>query len=178
MKALQVVWNGEKLCKIYPYARWYQVIAYKIAKFFNSLIIKIVKFLKKLAIVVAVIAFIVGGVYGIWKSGQLSTEAQVTYASVEVIKEVPVINSPVLDRIAKCESGNTQFDKNGQVLMRSNKNGTVDVGTYQINSTWFKKATDLGLDITKAADNRKMAEWIYTNRGTEDWYPSKACWSK
>lgn len=84
----------------------------------------------------------------------------------------------VLQRIAKCESGNSHYDKNGQVLLRANTNGSVDVGKFQINSVWFAKATELGLDITKEGDNEAMALWIYENRGTEDWYSSKHCWQK
>lgn len=96
--------------------------------------------------------------------------------------------SPVMQRIMDCESGqklpngkakpNTarHYDKNGQILMRSNTNRSVDVGIAQINTVWFAKATELGLDITKEEDNKKMAEWIYSNRGTGDWYSSQNCW--
>lgn len=102
--------------------------------------------------------------------------APIVYAEKEVVKEVRV-KAPVMDRIAKCESGNTHYDKNGQVLMRSNTNKSVDVGKYQINSVWFGKASELGLDITKESDNEKMAYWIYENRGTGDWYASAKCWT-
>ena len=101
----------------------------------------------------------------------------------EVIKEVEV-RAPVLDRIAGCESqGNpklkgTHFDKNGQVLMRSNTNRTVDIGKYQINTIWFAKATELGLDVTLEKDNEEMALYIYKNYGTTPWYASKSCWGK
>ena len=88
------------------------------------------------------------------------------------------IKYPVLDRIAVCESNNKHFDKNGQVLMRGNSNKTVDVGIFQINSVWFSKATELGLDLTKEADNREFAKYLYTTRGTEDWVYSKKCWAK
>lgn len=92
------------------------------------------------------------------------------------------LDSRVLNRIADCESGNgkagtaTHYDKNGQVLLRGNTNKTVDVGKYQVNSVWFKKATELGYDITTEAGNKAMAEWIYLNRGTGDWYSSESCW--
>ena len=93
-------------------------------------------------------------------------------------------NSPVLARIADCESGNgkpgtgTQF-KNGQVIMRANTNGTIDIGKYQVNLTyWGKQATALGYDLTKEADNKAMAEWIYQNKGTGDWSSSQHCWAK
>jgi len=100
---------------------------------------------------------------------------------VEVVKEVIVnqnINYPVLDRIAECESNNSHYDKNGQVMLRGNTNKTVDVGVFQINSVWFAKATELGLDLTKEADNREFAKYLYTTRGTEDWVYSKKCWAK
>ncbi len=106
-----------------------------------------------------------------------ATHPKVVLADKEVIVEVKP-EAPVLKRIAVCESNNKHHDKNGQVLMRSNTNGTVDVGRYQINSVWFKKASELKLDVTKEGDNQKMAEWIYENRGTGDWYASKDCWSK
>ena len=104
--------------------------------------------------------------------------AKTVQVEKEVIKEVR-IKAPVMDRIAKCESGNTHLDpKTGQVLMRANTNKSVDLGRYQINSVWHKKATELGLDLTKDLDNEKFAYWLYENRGTEDWYSSKTCWSK
>lgn len=89
------------------------------------------------------------------------------------VKEMP----PVLKRIAKCESGDIHY-KNGQVIFNANTNGSVDIGRYQINTVWNKKATELGLDLSKEKDNEVMAMWIYENRGTEDWYSSKSCWSK
>ena len=93
-------------------------------------------------------------------------------ADVEVVEQMPA----VLKRIAKCESGDTHFDKNGQVLVRGNTNRSVDVGRYQINSVWFAKATELGLNVFDEEDNQKMAEWLFENRGTEDWYLTKKCW--
>lgn len=100
-----------------------------------------------------------------------------TVYAKEVI-EVPIFEvPPVMERIAKCESNN-QHTRNGQVIFNANTNGTVDVGRYQINTVWNKKATELKLDITKDSDNTAMAIWIYQNRGTEDWYSSKSCWQK
>lgn len=101
--------------------------------------------------------------------------------------QLPVL-SPVLDRIADCESGARkangkaipgsaiQFRPDGQVVYHANKNGTIDLGKYGINTVWFKQAHALNLNLAKEEDNRKMAEWIYANRGTEDWYSSKTCW--
>jgi hypothetical protein len=87
--------------------------------------------------------------------------------------------SAVMERIAKCESGNRHFDTNGQVVLNGNKDGSVDVGRYQINSAiWGKKATELGYNLTKEDDNTSFANWLYKNYGTEPWYPSKKCWNK
>lgn len=109
--------------------------------------------------------------------------AEYSTSKVEAIYTPVAMSSAVLNRIADCESGNgkpgtaTQFSPSGQVQMHWNKNGTVDVGKYGVNTVWFKKATELGLDLTKESDNQKMAEWIYLNRGTGDWYSSANCWN-
>lgn len=104
--------------------------------------------------------------------------AQIVFAKQEVIKEVKG-KAPVMERIAKCESGNSHIDpKTGQVYMLANTNKTVDVGKYMINTVWHKKAKELGLDITKEVDNEKMAYWLYETMGTEPWVYSKHCWNK
>jgi hypothetical protein len=103
---------------------------------------------------------------------------------VEKVKEVIInqeIQYPVLERIAQCESGNSHYDKNGQVILRGNKGdrASVDIGVMQINVLYHgAKATELGLDLTKEADNREYAKYLYTTRGTVDWEASKHCWNK
>jgi len=130
----------------------------------------------KIVGVVAIIAF-----FTAFLTSALST-AQVSAAVPQTI--IRVAPSPVLDRIADCESGNgtkgsARHTKNGQVILMGNTNKTVDVGKYQINAYyWGAKATELGLDITKEADNKKMAEWIYANKGTGDWSASAKCWQR
>ena len=84
-----------------------------------------------------------------------------------------------MERIAKCESGNNQFDSTGQVQLNANTNKSVDIGVFQINNkVWGKKATELGYDLMVEKDNRAMAEYIYETRGTEPWGASSKCWSK
>jgi hypothetical protein len=136
--------------------------------------LKVKTFFKKLAFWFVVILIAVG-------VGQYVRWAYPTEVIKEVVKEVIVnqdISYPVLDRIAQCESGNKHLDKNGQVIMRGNTNKTVDVGVFQINSVWFAKATELGLNLTVEKDNREFAKYLYTTRGTEDWVYSKKCWAK
>jgi hypothetical protein len=166
MKKIKLYYMGNRMKDIYPHATKFQVFRWKLNWYGERVLATL---------------FVVGIGVGIGyavSEGKRASAHEVSIVDREIIKEIEVVKAPILDRIAKCESGNTHFDKNGQVLMRSNVNKSVDVGRFQINSVWFKKATELGLDITKEEDNRKMAEWIYANRGTEDWYASKACWNK
>ena len=133
-------------------------------------------FMKKLLISLACVNVLLWIAVGFFYAGSYYMPKYVfAEKHIEVVVEK---DAPVLQRIAKCESGDTHYDKNGQVLMRSNSNKSVDVGRYQINSVWFKKATELGLDITKEKDNETMARWIYANRGTVDWRYSEQCWNK
>lgn len=90
---------------------------------------------------------------------------------VETPNEIP----PILAKIAKCESGGTHLDKNGQVLI----NKTKDVGLYQINvGIHGKKASELGLDLYNERDNEAFAVYLFENYGSEPWIHSKKCWSK
>lgn len=129
-------------------------------------------FFKKLVFWLIVVAIFAGIIqYFRWA---YPTEKIVTK---EVLVERPV-TYPVLDRIAKCESNNSHYDKNGQVMLRGNRNGSVDVGRFQLNSIWFSKATELGLDLTKEKDNEEFAIYLYKTYGTEPWIFSKSCWNK
>lgn len=145
---------------------------------FDSLRMKLQRAVRVLK--VGVVAIIVGAL--LVGTGAIFFSTSTVTASTETIVQTPA--SPVLDRIADCESGNglantgTQFGKSGQVLMKPNTNGTVDVGKYQINSVWFAQATKLGYDITTLQGNKAMAEWIYANKGTGDWSASAHCWNK
>jgi len=130
-------------------------------------------FLKK----VLVILLVIGAGYSLVQAGRF-----IWPTTVYAVQEKQIIveaEAPVLDRIAKCESGNTHFGKSGQVLMRGNTNGSVDIGIMQINvSIWGAKATELGYNLAIEKDNKEFARWLYKNYGTEPWVWSKKCWSK
>lgn len=116
-------------------------------------------------------------ILGIFEAGRY-VNPTVVYTKQEVIKEVEA-RIPLLDRIAKCESGGTHYGKNGQVLVRGNTNKTVDIGKYQINSYyWGAKATELGLNLWNEKDNETMANYIIKNNGSEPWSATKHCWNK
>lgn len=135
---------------------------------------RIVKEGFKVACICAVLAgFFTGGL----GFGQYTTTPVTVFADrVTPVPTMPDI--PVMDRIAKCESSNSQTNKSGQFLVHVNSNGTYDQGRYQINSDWNTTATKMGLDLTKDSDNAKFAMWLYTNIGTSPWSSSAKCWNK
>lgn len=109
-----------------------------------------------------------------WSSylGTKMVGTKIVYATVET-NSIP----PVLQRIAKCESGGSQYDKNGQILVHINPT-SIDIGKYQINEqVWGATASKLGYDLTKESDNIKFALYVFENYGTESWYSSSKCWN-
>lgn len=162
MKSIKVFFMDKRLKDIYPYATKWEVIKYKTYRFFRSLTIWTIK-----------ISFVVGVSVGSYQIGK-HVNPETVYAEkiVEVeSKDLP----PVMERIAKCESNNSHFDKNGQVLV----NRTQDVGVFQINVPIHgKKASEMGLNLMNEKDNREFAVWLYKNFGSEPWIHSKKCWNK
>lgn len=138
---------------------------------------KAFRFIKRTTLVVASINIIAWAIVGGYNYAKSSLIPVTVFA--DKIVEVPVeIESPVMARIAKCESGNIQF-KNGQVVINVNTNGTYDQGRYQINSIWNKKAGEMGYNLSVEKDNAAFAMYLYKNYGTEPWGASRAnCWNK
>jgi hypothetical protein len=164
-KKVKVKYNGKRVEYIYLHLTWW-----------GRLKLKIKRFLKR----VLFIGFILLTAWGLLKiGGYINPTTIITKA--EIIKEVPR-KAPILEKIAKCESGGRHYASNGQVLVRANESKThnsVDIGKYQINSLyWGSKATELGLNLWIEEDNENMAIWIYENKGTEPWKASKLCWNK
>ena len=142
----------------------------------RHLVIKIARITKRV-IMASLLLDVIG--WALYAGTNLKTT--VVYADHETVKTVTIVASttaPVMDRIAKCESNGSQTDKTGQVVLHVNNDNTVDVGEYQINSVHFKQATQMGYDLTKEADNKAYAMWLYANKGTSDWYSSQSCWDK
>ena len=137
------------------------------------------RFVYKLKVLVRRVLIVTGGAIAILTVGFSSYAlGAINMQGISLIKGNTMQIPPVLERIARCESSNQNVDKTGQVLMRANKNGSVDVGKYQINSIWFKQASDLHYDLTKPADNLAFAMWLYQNKGTGAWVDSANCWNK
>ena len=153
------MYMGKPLKKVYPHASKWEVFKYKVRKFFISLFTWI-----------ALIAILVG----IYKIGGILNPSTIV-TTAQVIQQVEV-KAPVMERIAKCESPTGHY-KNGQVVLLGNKNGSVDIGKYQINNKiWGVKAQELGYNLFIEKDNEAMAFWIYKNYGTDPWIFSKSCW--
>src|SRR5216684_6386788 len=155
MKSIRVMLYGKHLRDIYPQATRWQIFKYKVWRFTRKVLI------------VTSVGFALTGSYAL---GAFINTTKAIHVETSVKSD-----APVLERIAQCESGGSQYDKTGQVTLHPNSDGSIDVGKYQVNSKWFKKATSFGYDLTKSDDNRKMTEWIYENRGTGDWQSSEKC---
>jgi hypothetical protein len=111
-------------------------------------------------------------------------EVIVKTETVTVEKEMGI--PPVLQRIARAESGGSHFctpelagrkmcpqGAVGQVLV----NDTLDVGLYQINLRyWGKWCADRGYDVFNEKQNEKCALDLFLEKGTEPWYLSKKNW--
>lgn len=159
-KKVRLYINGERKRDIYPHATKWQIFKFKFRKFMVNLLFW------------GIITSVIGGGFYIYYQFNPS----IIYTKAEVIKEVP-IKASVLDRIAKCESGGQHW-KNGQVLVKGNDNGSVDVGKYQINTIWFPKATELGLNLMVEKDNEAFAQYLFSTYGSEPWIWTKKCWNK
>lgn len=159
MKSIKVFYHGKRLKDIYPYATRWQMFKYRVRRIFRFLVITSISF-----------GILYGLVYGAFIFGMHKSQADTIVVAPK--------GAPILDRIMKCESKGSHY-QNGQVKVNVNKNGSVDIGIYQINlRAWGAKASAMGLDLTKEKDNEAMAKWIYENVGTGPWYSSENCWSK
>jgi hypothetical protein len=144
------------------YTKW-QVFKYKVAR-----LIRII-FMFTVGVGATVLMFYILQAF----HGQQIVVKEV-FVNAETIDELP----PVMKRIAECESGNRQYADNGQVITNGNKNGSVDIGRFQINlSIWGETATELGYDLTKEEDNTNFALYLFENYGSEPWIWSKKCWN-
>lgn len=107
----------------------------------------------------------------------IKEEVQIDPQTVEEIVKEYFKETPILSKVAFCESGYRQFDANGQVL-RGVLN-PKDVGVMQINEYYHLKASqDLGLDIHTLEGNMAYAKYLYDKQGTAPWIYSSKCWAK
>ncbi len=83
----------------------------------------------------------------------------------------------ILREIARCESGNKQFDEKGNVLR--GEIHAPDIGKYQINSAvWEREAKKLGANLLTEEGNEQFALELYRKYHTLPWESSRPCWEK
>jgi hypothetical protein len=82
-------------------------------------------------------------------------------------------DAPIMKKIAECESGDRQFNKNGDPLPGQL---SKDIGRFQINYVHWKEARRMGIDLKTEAGNAKFARMLYERSGTQPWYMSEHCW--
>lgn len=94
----------------------------------------------------------------------------------EMLKEY-FKDSPIMIKVAWCESRNRQFEKNGEVFRGIVNNN--DVGIMQINTYYHEEtAKKMGLDLMTLEGNIAYGKYLYEKEGTTPWNSSSACWAK
>jgi hypothetical protein len=92
----------------------------------------------------------------------------------EVVKDY-FKNTPVLVKVAQCESNFRHIDENGEVL-RGVAN-RYDVGVMQINERFhLDRANRLDIDIHTIDGNLEYARYLYEREGVIPWKASSSCW--
>lgn len=85
--------------------------------------------------------------------------------------------TPILAKVARCESQFRHFGKNGNII-RGIANAK-DVGVMQINEEYHgDKAKTLGLDIYSLDGNLAYAKYLYEKESTKPWRSSAKCWNR
>lgn len=178
MKPIKVFWHGKRLRDIYPHATRWEVFKWKT-----------MKFIRKIVLWSATIGLVMGSTYAgfMWAKVTVEPEKVIAKEIVEVPVDGPL---PVLERIADCESGKRDHQGHGvkgtatqidptthQVMIKTNTDGSVDVGYMQINSVNFKDAAKRGYDVTKEADNKAYGLYLFKTRGSQPWKSSITCWN-
>lgn len=104
--------------------------------------------------------------------------AQVRVKTTEEIIAEHFIDTPILKRIAVCESHNRQFDEKTGMVLRGFVN-SQDVGVMQINERYhLEDAKKLGLDIHTLEGNIDYSKHLYKTQGVKPWVHSSNCWDK
>ena len=107
-----------------------------------------------------------------------------TYASVDPNERVDQAvreyfrGTPVMVRIAKCESGFKHFDPDEPNGLNNNPSPSSSAaGIFQILlKTHGPKARGMGLDLRTVNGQLGYARYLYRHNGTRDWKATRKCW--
>ncbi len=87
-------------------------------------------------------------------------------------------DSPIMIKVAWCESRNRQFEKDGVTPFAGRINAS-DVGVMQINKYYhLDTAKKMGLDLNTIEGNMAYGKYLYEKEGTTPWNSSSPCWAK
>ena len=102
------------------------------------------------------------------KTPQIEDKAQKTGVSLQSLPSI-------FKEIARCESGGSQNDKNGNIV----RSHTNDVGILQISEKYHKiTAEKMGFNLYEESGNLAYGLYLYQNQGLKPWSASKHCWNK
>ncbi len=111
------------------------------------------------------------------KTGEVIKNEIQNPKTVEEIVEESFKDTPILAKVAFCESRNKQFDANGQIL-RGVQN-PKDVGVMQINEYFHLETSEkLDMNIYTLEGNLAYAKHLYEQEGVKPWSSSSKCWNK
>lgn len=174
MKTIKVFIYGKRMRDVYPHPTKWKMLKYHTAMFARK---------------VAMVAILVISITGTFIAGSYFMPTIKTQ-TVEALKQVDP-DYPILDKIARAESYNSQFCTQdivnkkgchkyevGSVLIHINSNGTYDIGKYAINSIHLADAMKLGYNVYQENDNFEYAKYLFRNQGSEPWSASKVNWQK
>ncbi len=103
-------------------------------------------------------------------------QARRTSSSVERQVREAFAGTPVMVKIAECESGFRQYDERGVPLRNKHSSAT---GVFQVMfSLHYATADKLGFKLETTQGNIGYAKHLYNTKSTNPWNASKHCWGK
>ncbi len=97
--------------------------------------------------------------------------------SIHTLVRTAFRDTPIMVKIAQCESQMIHGYSNGRVLQ-----GIIDpddIGVMQINRRYHgRDARRMGYNIYSAQGNIAFAKYLYRTQGTRPWKASSPCWTK
>jgi hypothetical protein len=97
------------------------------------------------------------------------------FASRRAYIEAYYADTPILAKIAFCESSFRHIRNDGSVIRGAVNSG--DIGVMQVNE-WYHAdtASRMGYDLYDLHGNLEYARNLYERQGTTPWLSSSACW--
>jgi hypothetical protein len=126
------------------------------------------------AVVVVILAATAGTIKGRWDE-YMSTPRVSTTPSRPLSRALPA--DVVLPIIAKHESDNRQFEKDGVTPLVNRKEGSTATGKFQIIASLHEeRAKSLGHDIRTEEGNEAFAKILFAEEGLAPWKESRSRW--